>query len=467
MFKAIATEIKNAVFKSFFHFIRFGGLFLIPLIYGFSYIFAFYDPFKYSDKLPVAVITAKNTNGNHDIEDNLGRIFSDAAKIGVGELELDIKPEHIYLEEKDFDNKVKINRIDNKYNASIFIRPLNTMQINKLKEIVKEMTTSTPNTTKAISDLRAFINTFSKTSPLVEVRNNYKKNYLIGFGIDIGQNMVGSATFITDLLIKAMQDEALLKSLGVAQSDIDMIKNNAKELEKTQITSINAIKIYSQMGGEHAKYGYGLAPFFISVAMWIGGMVMTFSVHKKIYDKSISPTKRYVAKWIVITMGTIVQASILMVALYLVGFKHLGINHWGSMFAFAILIGMVFSLIIQAIRFLVPNRNLGIFLIIILLVLQMASGGGLYPIETQSKFYQILNNILPMGHAVTILRETAFDTNWNRLFTEFGYLSLYMFVIPFALWANHFQTVTFYMRNGWELLPNMKAHKHIGRFESD
>ncbi|RTZ69084.1 MAG: hypothetical protein DSZ21_00575 [Tenericutes bacterium] len=81
------------------------------------------------------------------------------------------------------------------------------------------------------------------------------------------------------------------------------------------------------------------------------------------------------------------------------------------MFAFAIVIGMIFSLIIQGIRFSVPNRNLGIFIIIILLVLQMASAGGLYPIETQSKFYNVLNDILPMGHAITILRETAFDTN--------------------------------------------------------
>ena len=467
MFRAIAVEIKNAVFKSVFHFIRFGGLFLIPFIYGFSYIFAFYDPFKYTDKLPIAIVTAKNINGNHDIEDNLGRIFANAAKIGAGELELDIKPEHIYLDEQDFHNKNKINQIDNKYNASIFLNPLTPDQKNKLKDIVNDLTGSGFNKLNAISDLRAFINSFDENNPIVEVRNNYKKNYLIGFGVDIGQYMTGGATFMTDLLIKAMQDDALLKSLGVKQSEIHDIKANAKKLENSQITSIHAINIYSQMGGEHAKYGYGLAPFFICVAMWIGGMVMTFSVHKKIYDKSISPTKRYVAKWLVITMGTIVQASVLMISLYLIGFKHLGITHWGSMFAFAIIIGMVFSSIIQAIRFLVPNRNLGIFLIIILLVLQMASGGGLYPIETQSKFYQVINKILPMGHAITVLRETAFDTNWSHLMIEFGYLSLYLFVIPFAIWANHFQTITFYMRNDWELLSNMKAHKHVGRFESD
>jgi len=468
MLKAIAIEIKNAIFKSIFHFIRFGGLLIIPLIYGFSYIFAFYDPFKYSDKLPVAIVTATNKDGKHDIEDNLGRIFASSAKIETGELQMAIKPEHIYLDEGDFDKERRINNIDNKYNASIFLRPLSKVQKEKLKDIASALTaTSAFDKATALQKLKAFIDTFDAQHPLVEIRNNYKKNYLIGFGIDIGQYMVGGAGFITDLIINALKDDGLLKSLGFDDAKIDRIKERAKQLEDSQITSIHAINIYSQMGGEKAKYGYGLAPFFICVAMWIGGMVMTFSVHKKIYDKHISPTVRYIAKWLVITMGTIVQASILMVALYLIGFKHLGITHWGSMFAFAIVIGMIFSLIIQGIRFSVPNRNLGIFIIIILLVLQMASAGGLYPIETQSKFYNVLNDILPMGHAITILRETAFDTNWTNLFTEFGYLSIYLLLTPLAIWANHYQTVSFYMRNGWPLLPGMKAHKHIGRFASD
>lgn len=80
------------------------------------------------------------------------------------------------------------------------------------------------------------------------------------------------------------------------------------------------------------------------------------------------------------------------------------------MYGFAIFTGIVFGTIVQAIRFIIPSRNLGIFAAVILLVLQMASAGGLFPIETQAKGYQVLNMLLPMGHTVRIYRELAFET---------------------------------------------------------
>jgi len=81
------------------------------------------------------------------------------------------------------------------------------------------------------------------------------------------------------------------------------------------------------------------------------------------------------------------------------------------MYGFTMIIGMVFASIIQGIRYCIHERNLGLFLIIILLVLQMASAGGLFPVETQSGFYRVLNKILPMTRSVNIIRELTFDTD--------------------------------------------------------
>jgi len=112
-----------------------------------------------------------------------------------------------------------------------------------------------------------------------------------------------------------------------------------------------------------------------------------------------------------ISTGTVIQATLVMTSLFFIGFSKLGIEHWGAMYGFLIIIGLVYAALIQGIRYSIHERNLGLFLIIILLVLQMASAGGLFPIDTQTGFYKVLNKILPMSKGVNIIREVSFDTD--------------------------------------------------------
>lgn len=186
---------------------------------------------------------------------------------------------------------------------------------------------------------------------------------------------------------------------------------------------------------------------------------MTFAVHRKVYDFKATPTQRYFAKWIVIIVGIILQATILMTSLYLIGFDELGIGHWFAMYIFAIIAGIIFSGIIQAIRFSIWSRNIGILLSIMFLVLQMASGGGLFPVETQSSFYQALNNILPIGHTVNIFRELAFDTNWSNVMTDFAYLSLWLLLIPIGVWINHQRTIKLCITKQIEIPSSLLKNK--------
>jgi hypothetical protein len=56
------------------------------------------------------------------------------------------------------------------------------------------------------------------------------------------------------------------------------------------------------------------------------------------------------------------------------------------MYLFSILISIIFSAIIQAIRYSTPSRALGIFVVIFCLVIQLCAGGGLFPTSTQNDF---------------------------------------------------------------------------------
>src|SRR5699024_7315006 len=53
--------------------------------------------------------------------------------------------------------------------------------------------------------------------------------------------------------------------------------------------------------------------------------------------------------------------------------------------------------------------NAGKFIAIILLILQLSSSAGTFPIQTAGSLYQTLHPLLPMSYAVTAMREVIFD----------------------------------------------------------
>lgn len=460
LFKSLKIEIKNAIFATWFHFIRFGGLLLIPLIYGFSYVFAFWDPFTKVDQLPIALVTQQK-----DIfGDAVGNVMNKTQSAQIGELKLNMKAQHIYADVYDASNNIdpaKVETFKNEqmhnYNVG-FVLPSLTDEVDKL--VVSSINGGLP--------LLETFNLFNKlTTDKIQLINNFKKNYLIAFGVDLGSSMSGTQKMMAGVIVKALSDDNYRQhivsygaSRGITDSNYSQfVKSISSLADSLSKNNFEFVRTETHMH-EHAKYGYGLAPFFISVAMWVGAMVMTFAIHKKIYDKSVGPVARYFAKWLLIGAGTIVQATILMVALYIIGLDKLGLSHWGSMYGFAIFTGIVFGTIVQAIRFIIPSRNLGIFAAVILLVLQMASAGGLFPIETQAKGYQVLNMLLPMGHTVRIYRELAFETRWEVVGAHIGYLLIYpALFLPFGVILNTRATNRWYRDQHIKLPETVKRRK--------
>lgn len=432
LWKALIVEIKNSITKSLYHLIRYGGLLIIPLIYGFSYIFAFYDPFVNTKKLDVAVVTEKGDN----FSTALGHELEKEQELHVGEMEMVMQMNHIYNDEHDIDEIKKDNY------ATLVIPKLDQVIVNAVTPLFVAGTTN-----KALAVMTAINQlTDAMEKNKFNIYTNNKKNYLIAFGVDVGMSMSGSVNVALSTAIKALSDP------GFISSTISAIPGYSKDTYDEFVHSFSAFQTLHPIhveshGFEKPKYGYGLAPFFISVAMWIGGMVMTFAIHRKIYDTKATPTQRYFAKWILINFGVFIQATILMFALYFIGFKDLGNKNFFTMYGFTILTGIIFASIIQAIRFCIHDRNISIFIIILLLVLQMASGGGLFPVETQSGFYQVLNKFIPMGHSVRLFREAAVETNWGNLMKEFGYLSIYLLIIPLGVYINHKRTMRYYKKN--------------------
>lgn len=177
-------------------------------------------------------------------------------------------------------------------------------------------------------------------------------------------------------------------------------------------------------------YGEGLAPYFMALALWIGGIV-TFLVLRPLSPRGVASSA---APWRVALAGAIpgvlfglLQAALLLIALIaLVG---LGTPHLGALIAFAALIAVVFTLIHQSLVALFGPA--GRLLALVLLMVQLASAGGTYPVQTAPEFFQAISPYLPMTYAVSGLRHLIAGGAVGTVWTDTGLLIL--FGIGFAL----------------------------------
>lgn len=87
------------------------------------------------------------------------------------------------------------------------------------------------------------------------------------------------------------------------------------------------------------------------------------------------------------------------------------VQNVGLYYFASILIGITFVSIIQ---FLIKNfGDVGKFLALIILVLQLAASGGTFPVETIDKGFQAVTPFLPMTYSIKLLREILVPTATN------------------------------------------------------
>ena len=153
------------------------------------------------------------------------------------------------------------------------------------------------------------------------------------------------------------------------------------------------------------NFGTGMAPFFLTLALFFGALVL-WMVLRPLQNRAIAaevlPIRVALSSYRPAAVIGIVQAVIL----YGVVRFALGMHaaHPVGMLAFMILVSCAFVAATQAINALV-GPAVGRVLIMALLMLQLVSAGGMYPVETTSRPFQILHNYDPMAYGVNGLRQ--------------------------------------------------------------
>ncbi len=152
-------------------------------------------------------------------------------------------------------------------------------------------------------------------------------------------------------------------------------------------------------------YGRGLAPFFFAIALWVFGLI-AFLLLNPFNNRALAGDTRATA----IALGGWLPAAVIGatggLVLYLVVDFGLGLDPLHPLWTIGVVLlaAVVFVAIDQFL-----NTALGVvgdILSLVLLMLQLTSCGGLYPVVTTPAFFQALHPLLPMSYLVSALRIT-------------------------------------------------------------
>lgn len=250
------------------------------------------------------------------------------------------------------------------------------------------------------------------------------------------QDGLFSATSGSNDLVLGMQDwltgqedlktglvEAATGAADLAQGLSDAVEETAEE------TAPSRTEAEAQMMAEPviladlsydlvANNGTGFAPYFIPLALWVGAMALFFVI--VLPEKAALTWKELLSKFLAWSILASLQALLLGVILWRV----LGLTVLLLPEYFALLLLLAFCYL--GIQFLL-NYSFGLagkFLSIVLLMLQLTSCGGSYPLPTVSDFFQQLSPFLPMTYATAALREVISGADrgylWQQLWVLIG-----------------------------------------------
>ncbi len=153
------------------------------------------------------------------------------------------------------------------------------------------------------------------------------------------------------------------------------------------------------------NYGTAFAPYFLSLSLWVGALIMFVGIYLDQEGKfrilTCNSEHRVARSFLYLLIG-FAQAIVLALALqYGLGLK---VDNKLLYYASCCLVSMVFISIVQFLM--VHLKDLGKFLSIVMLILQLTSCGGTFPMETIPKFFSKLYPYMPMTYSVGLFKQS-------------------------------------------------------------
>ena len=155
---------------------------------------------------------------------------------------------------------------------------------------------------------------------------------------------------------------------------------------------------------EIANYGSGVAPFYTTLAIWVGMTILVSLVKVHADAKGLGklkPSQLYFGRYLTFFLLSQVQTFIIVLGdLYLLKIQCV---HPVSFIVTGAVTSLTFSLLIYSLT--ISFGDIGKALAVVVMVLQIAGSGGTYPIEALPAFFRAVYIFFPFPYAINAMRE--------------------------------------------------------------
>jgi putative membrane protein len=252
--------------------------------------------------------------------------------------------------------------------------------------------------------------------------------------LETGLNTLNENSKKIDTAIGSISDgtKDLLAGEQELSDGVDTFKaeiDEGIESSKTELESVDGLSEYisdpvevdKEAYGEVKSYGYSFAPFFMSISLWVGALMVFIVIYYdpenrfKILGRKSEHRFTRLGLYVLIA---ILQALILGFLLkFALGFMPTNeLLYYGS----CVIVSLVFFSIMQF--FIFNLKDVGKFIALILLILQLAASGGTFPIETIPSCFQAISPFMPMTYSIQLFKEALISIDTAILYKNLGVL---------------------------------------------
>ena len=204
--------------------------------------------------------------------------------------------------------------------------------------------------------------------------------------------------------------------------------------DETVNMTVSPVEVNKEVVNEVDNYGSGFAPYFISLGLFVGALLLT-NVYPYV-QPSVHPTS--IMRWygsktfipIVVMVGQVVLITLIL--LFALGLQVASIP---LLILTTIVVSFSFMAIIQVLT--VVLGDVGRFLGLLFLIVQLTASAGTFPVELLPSFFQKVHDFMPMKYAIQAYRDVIVGqyTNFAESLMILGVVGVVSVGISIAFFA--------------------------------
>lgn len=197
---------------------------------------------------------------------------------------------------------------------------------------------------------------------------------------------------------------------------------------KTFNMMADPVKVDNEKINHVPNYGTGFAPYFLSLGLFVGALLL--SIVFPLREPAVIPANGlswFTSKFVILAGIGAIQA--LLADAILLGGLGLKVESLPLFILFSIATSLTFIALVQ---FLVTMfGDPGRFIAIIILILQLTTSAGTFPLELVPDFLKVFNVFLPMTYSVHGFKEVISSGDFSSMYQDM--MILLIFLLSFAL----------------------------------